>query len=107
GGSFGSSSQVATFTVDTYGRLTSYGSTDISIDGTNIQSSSVVLGTHTTGNYVANIGALTGLSTSGNTGAGSTPTLAVLYGSTTNTAVQGDTSINCTAVSGTNLTGGG
>jgi len=70
-----------------------------------VQANAVALGTDTTGNYVATIGTLTGLTTSGNTGEGSTPTLSVAYGSTTNTAVQGNTSLTVTA--GTNLTGGG
>jgi hypothetical protein len=51
------------------------------------------------------LGTLTGLSTTGNTGEGSTPTISVLYGSLANTAVQGNTSITCPSVSG-NLTGG-
>lgn len=34
----------------------------------------VALGTDTTGSYVANLGTLTGLTTTGNSGAGSTPT---------------------------------
>jgi hypothetical protein len=66
----------------------------------------VALGTDTSGSYVASIGTLTGLSTSGNSGAGSTPTLSVLYGSAANTAVQGNTTITCASGSG-NLTGGG
>lgn len=64
----------------------------------------ITLSTHTTGNYVATLGSLTGLSTTGNTGEGSTPTLAVLYGSTASTAVQGDTQVTVTA--GTGLSGG-
>src|SRR5262249_15595292 len=52
------------------------------------------------------IGTLNGLSTSGNSGEGSTPALSVLYGSTANTAVQGNQTIVCPSGSG-NLTGGG
>ncbi|HTE21846.1 MAG TPA: NosD domain-containing protein [Candidatus Limnocylindria bacterium] len=63
------------------------------------------LGADTTGDYTANLGALTGLSTTGNSGEGNTPTLSVLYGSGANTAVEGDTGITVNA--GTNLTGGG
>jgi hypothetical protein len=63
------------------------------------------LGADTVGDYVATLGTLTGLSTTGNSGEGSTPTLSVLYGSSPNTAVQGNTSI--TVSPGTNLTGGG
>jgi hypothetical protein len=73
---------------------------------TTIQANSVALGTDTTGNYVANLGTLTGLSTTGNTGEGSTPTLNVTYGSIANTAVQGNVTLNCPSGSG-NLTGGG
>jgi hypothetical protein len=69
-------------------------------------SGDVVLGTQTSGNYVANLGTLTGLSATGNTGEGSTPTLAVLYGSAASTAVQGNTSLTCPSGTG-NLTGGG
>jgi fibronectin-binding autotransporter adhesin len=77
-----------------------------SISNSEIVADAVTLGTQTTGNYVATLGTLTGLSTSGNAGEGSTPTLAVLYGALANTAVQGNTSITCPTVSG-NLTGGG
>ncbi len=78
-----------------------------SISNGEIVADAVTLGTQTTGNYVATLGVLTGLSTSGNTGEGSTPTISVLYGSTASTAVQGNTTFNCAAVTGTNLTGGG
>ncbi|HSX17208.1 MAG TPA: hypothetical protein VLH86_03850 [Patescibacteria group bacterium] len=73
---------------------------------TTIQADSVALGTDTTGNYVANLGSLTGLTTTGNTGEGSTPTLSVTYGSIANTAVQGNVSLTCPSGAG-NLTGGG
>ncbi len=76
------------------------------IGNSEIENDAVTLGTQTTGNYVATLGALTGLSTTGNTGEGSTPTLAILYGSSANTAVQGNTSLTCASGSG-NLTGGG
>lgn len=58
-----------------------------------IQANSVALGTDTTGNYVANLGAGTGVTIGANTGEGSQPTIAVNYGSTSNTAVQGNTNI--------------
>ena len=77
-----------------------------SIANSEIDADAVTLSTQTTGNYVATLGTLTGISTTGNTGEGSTPTLAVLYGSTANTAVQGNTQITCASGSG-NLTGGG
>src|SRR5581483_9697587 len=67
-----------------------------------VSSSPIALGADTSGNYVAGFGTLTGLSTTGNSGAGSTPTLSVTYGSTANTAAQGNASL---AFSGTgNLT---
>jgi len=66
----------------------------------------VSLGADTTGSYIQNLGALTGLTTSGNTGAGSTPTLAVAYGSTANTSVQGNTTLICPSGTG-NLSGTG
>jgi hypothetical protein len=58
-----------------------------------IQPNSVALGTDTTGDYVANLGAGTGVTIGSNTGEGSQPTIAVNYGSTANTAVQGNTNI--------------
>jgi hypothetical protein len=82
---------------------------DIAISETGvatIQANSVALGGDTTGDYVANLGILTGLSTTGNSGEGSAPTLNVLYGSTANTAVQGSTALTCAAGTG-NLSGGG
>ena len=66
----------------------------------------VTLGSDTTGSYIQNLGSLTGLTTSGNTGAGSTPTIAVAYGSTANTSVQGNTTLICPSGTG-NLTGTG
>jgi len=62
-----------------------------------IQANSVALGTDTTGNYVANIGTVTGLTLGGtNNVEGAVPTFAVNYGSTANTAVQGNTNITVT-----------
>ena len=58
-----------------------------------IQPNSVALGTDTTGDYVANLGTGTGVTIGSNTGEGSQPTIAVIYGSTSNTAVQGNTTI--------------
>jgi hypothetical protein len=45
----------------------------------------------TTGSYIQNLGTLTGLTTLNNSGAGSTPTLAVVYGSTARTLGSGVT----------------
>jgi hypothetical protein len=56
-----------------------------------VAANSVALGTDTTGNYVATLGSGTGVTIGSNTGEGSTPTIAVDYGSTANTAVEGDT----------------
>jgi hypothetical protein len=58
-----------------------------------IQPDSVTLGVDTTGSYVASLGTVTGLTVGSNTGEGSKPTLSVNYGSTSNTAVQGNTSL--------------
>ncbi|MDL2342498.1 MAG: hypothetical protein QFB87_05490, partial [Patescibacteria group bacterium] len=71
-----------------------------------LSTGTIALGTDTTGNYVATLGSLTGLTATGNTGAGSTPTLSVTYGNLANTAVQGNTSIICPSGTG-NLSGGG
>ncbi len=76
---------------------------DIAVDNTGlttIQANSVALGTDTTGNYVANLGSMTGLTVGSNTGEGSTPTLAVIYGATSNTAVQGNTTLTCPSAAG-------
>ena len=54
------------------------------LNGTSVISSSAQIG-----NYVATLGTGTGVTIGSNTGAGSTPTIAVDYGSTANTAVQG------------------
>jgi hypothetical protein len=53
-------------------------------------SGNVALGSQTTGNYVAALGAGTGVTIGSNSGEGSSPTIAVAYGSTANTAVQGN-----------------
>ena len=58
-----------------------------------IQANSVALGTDTTGDYVQNLGAGTGVTIGSNSGEASQPTIAVIYGSTSNTAVQGNTTI--------------
>ena len=58
-----------------------------------VQANSVALGTDTTGDYVANLGAGTGVTIASNTGEGSTPTIAVNYGSAANNAVAGATTL--------------
>ncbi|HUC19895.1 MAG TPA: hypothetical protein VMR98_00150, partial [Candidatus Polarisedimenticolaceae bacterium] len=70
-----------------------------------LSTSAIILGTDTSGSYVANLGTLTGLGVTGNSGGGSTPNLSVTYGSGSNTAVQGNTQISVGA--GTGLSGGG
>ena len=54
------------------------------LNGTSVISSSAQIG-----NYVATLGTGTGVTIGSNTGVGSSPTIAVDYGSTANTAVQG------------------
>ena len=55
-----------------------------------VAANSVALGTDTTGNYVQALGTGTGVTIGSNTGEGSSPTIAVNYGATANTAVEGD-----------------
>jgi hypothetical protein len=74
--------------------------------GLTIGSNSVALGTDTVGDYIASIGIVTGLTVTGGTGENSTLGLGVNYGSTSTTAVRGDTALTCASGSG-NLTGGG
>ncbi len=81
---------------------------DLAVSGTGvttIQANSVALTTDTTGNYVQGLTAGTGIDVTGTPGEAWSPTVAVLYGSSSGTAVQGNTGITVTA--GTNLTGGG
>lgn len=86
------------------------GDATIAADGAvsvnSVQTDSVTLGTDTVGDYVESLGALTGLTTSGNNGEGSTPALSVLYGTTADTAVEGSTTLVCPGSTG-NLSGGG
>ena len=79
----------------------------VSSGGTGASSLSdlIALGTDTTGNYVANVATTTGLTFTGTPGEGWTPNFSVLYGSTSGTAVQGNTNLTITA--GNGLTGGG
>ena len=58
-----------------------------------VQANSVALGTDTTGNYVATLGSGTGVTIGSNTGEGSTPTIAVDYGTGANTAAQGNVGV--------------
>lgn len=87
--------------------LSSLTSGFLEVNGSGVVSVGTInLGADTAGDYVATLGALTGLGTTGNSGEGSTPTISVLYGATANTAVQGNTSLTCPSGTG-NLTGGG
>jgi hypothetical protein len=65
-----------------------------------VAANSVALGTDTTGNYVATLGTGTGVTIGSNTGEGSTPTIAVNYGSNANNAVEGNTTITLTQTAG-------
>ena len=65
-----------------------------------VAANSVALGTDTTGNYVASLGAGTGVTIGSNTGETSSPTIAVDYGSSANNAVQGNTTITVNVASG-------
>ncbi|MDA8978409.1 hypothetical protein N9F67_00900 [bacterium] len=65
-----------------------------------VAANSVTLGTDTTGNYVATLGTGTGVTIGSNTGETSSPTIAVNYGSSANTAVEGDTTITLSQTSG-------
>ncbi len=66
---------------------------DDAIESAQIADNAVALGTQTTGDYVAALGSGTGVTIGSNSGEGSNPTIAVDYGSTANTAVQGNTSL--------------
>jgi fibronectin-binding autotransporter adhesin len=62
-----------------------------------LSTGNVALGSQTTGTYVTNLGALTGLTTTGNSGPGGiTPTLSVSYGALANTATQGNSVLSFT-----------
>ena len=65
-----------------------------------VAANSVALGTDTTGDYVASLGAGTGVTIGSNTGETSSPTIAVDYGSSANNAVQGNTTITVNVAAG-------
>ena len=75
------------------------GNADTATTATGVAANSVALGTDTTGNYVATLGTGTGVTIGSNTGEGSSPTIAVAYGSTANTAVQGNATATFTGTS--------
>ena len=74
-------------------RATSASLADVATSARGVAANSVALGTDTTGNYVATLGSGTGVTIGSNTGEGSTPTIAVNYGTSANTAAQGNTSV--------------
>ena len=82
----------------------------ISSDGTAaIQANSVTLGTDTTGDYVGTITGGTGLSSTGaTTGEGIAHSLSVDYGTTSGTALEGDTTVDDVSIANlkTRLAGG-
>jgi fibronectin-binding autotransporter adhesin len=103
GGNLGVTGNLTTTGTNTLSGLNSVGVVHTNAAGV-LSTSAVALGTDTAGNYVANLGSLTGLSTNTSSGVGIAPNLAVLYGATTNEAVQGNTQLTINA--GTGLTGG-
>ena len=78
--------------ITSLGTVTSGDITALLPDGTVSSSAqvSIDLSTQTSGNYVSTLGSGTGVTIGSNTGEGSTPTIAVDYGSSANTAVQGN-----------------
>lgn len=73
---------------------------DDAVGSDQIANNAVALTTQTTGDYVQSLGSGTGVTIASNSGEGSSPTIAVDYGSTANTAVQGNTTITLTQTSG-------
>ena len=97
----GTGAIAGTFTGDLTGDVTGNADTATTATTANgVAANSVALGTDTTGNYVATLGTGTGVTIGSNTGETSSPTIAVDYGSTSNTAVQGNTTITLTQTAG-------
>jgi len=97
----GTGAIAGTFTGNLTGDVTGNADTATTATTANgVAANSVALGTDTTGNYVASLGTGTGVTIGSNTGETSSPTIAVDYGSTSNTAVQGNTTITLTQTSG-------
>ena len=97
----GTGAIAGTFTGNLTGDVTGNADTATTATTANgVAANSVALGTDTTGDYVASLGAGTGVTIGSNTGETSSPTIAVDYGSTANTAVQGNTNITLTQTAG-------
>jgi len=97
----GTGAIAGTFTGNLTGDVTGNADTATTATTANgVAANSVALGTDTTGNYVATLGTGTGVTIGSNTGETSSPTIAVDYGSTSNTAVQGNTTITLTQTAG-------
>ena len=101
----GTGAIAGTFTGDLTGDVTGdlTGNADTATTATTangVAANSVALGTDTTGNYVASLGAGTGVTIGSNTGETSSPTIAVDYGSSANNAVQGNTTITVNVAAG-------
>lgn len=84
--SYGNAATIPTYTVDTYGRLTSAANVAISIPSSALNTD-VALGTQTSGAYVANLIAGTGVSLTGLANEGATPTIAIGQAVNTNSDV--------------------
>ena len=81
---------------------------DDAVESAQIADNAVTLGTQTTGNYVATLGSGTGVTIGSNTGEGSSPTIAVDYGSSANNAVEGNTTLEVLGTTNEiTVTGGG
>ena len=97
----GTGAIAGTFTGNLTGDVTGNADTATTATTANgVAANSVALGTDTTGNYVASLGAGTGVTIGSNTGETSSPTIAVDYGSSANNAVQGNTTITVNVAAG-------
>jgi hypothetical protein len=115
-GSFGNITGVGALTAGSIGgsfgainigsnTFTGNGSGLTNLNGANLTASSVA--NSALANSSLTVTAGTGLNGGGSVALGSSTTLNVNYGSTSTSAVRGDTTLNCPTVTGTNLTGGG
>jgi len=97
----GTGAIAGTFTGNLTGDVTGNADTATTATTANgVAANSVALGTDTTGDYVASLGAGTGVTIGSNTGETSSPTIAVDYGSSANNAVQGNTTITVNVAAG-------